>query len=346
MKVAFADGASKKGDAVRGIGVHNSELLKNLDKISDGNTYSQGLNLNDNFSDYDVVHFTSFRPFSVSLPRNKPKNTKFVLTIHDLIPLIYPKVYKSGFKGALNYQINKFLIKKNIDAIITISETSKKDICRFLSVDPKIVNVVYLGAKDSYKVVKNKKELSNVSNKYGLPPKFIFYFGDINYNKNIGTLVDACNSLNIKLVIAGKQALEVENMDFNHPELEHLRNIDFSKTIRLGFISDSEANAILNMASCLVQPSYYEGFGLSVIHAFAAGCPVIASKTQALVEIGGNACIYFDPKSKNDLIEKMKSLIQDKEKQNKLKKLGFERLKKYSWEKTAKETSKVYAKVR
>lgn len=345
MKVAIVSGSSRKDDSVRGIGVHNSELFKAFSKSSNKDINISEINKDDDLSKYDVVHFASFRPYFISLPFTKPKNTKFVLTIHDLIPLIYPNVYKSGIRGGIKLLINKYLIWKNVDAIITISETSKKDICRFLGVDQEKVHVIYLGSKDAHKVIKDKKVLNSIKSRYRLPNDFVFYYGDINYNKNIPTLVKACEKSKIKLVLAGKQTTEVETMDINHPENAHLANVDFKNTIRLGFISDEEANLILNLATCLVQPSYYEGFGLSVVHAFASGCPVIASKTQALVEIGEEACLYFDPKNTDELAEKINIFASDEKMRKEYIKRGLEQAKKFSWKKAAEETLEVYAKV-
>lgn len=348
MRVAIISGSSQNMDAVRGIGVHTSELVKAINKvIKDEKDIEIDLKI-DKSKKYDVVHFTSFKPFFISLPLTKPKGTKFILTIHDLISLIYPKNYPPGLKGKLNYFINMLLVKMYVDEIITISETSKKDICRFMKVDPKIVHAIYLGSKEKYKKIMPPRDKKiNHKNTFKLPGEFVFYLGDINYNKNIPTLVKACEKLGILLVIAGKHVKELKTMDLTHPELIHLKPvyetlINDKKVKRLGYITDKEANEILNLASCLVQPSLYEGFGLQVIEAFAAGCPVIAGKTQALVEIGDEACLYFDTQSVNDLSEKISEVINNKDLREKLIKEGFNRIKKFSWEKTARETLKVY----
>lgn len=342
MKVAIVSGASKKLDSVRGIGVHTNEIIKGIHRISKDIKVDL-LEMSENFSKYDVVHFTSFRPFFISLPFQKPRGTKFVITIHDLIQLIYPKVYKPGIKGSIKFFINKILIKKYVDKIITISETSKKDICRFLAVDPDIVKVIYLAPKSEYKPI-SKQTAFKIIKKFNLPEKFVFYYGDINYNKNINVLIKACELLDIKLVIAGKQALEIETMDLKHPENMHLLNLNLSNVIRLGYVSDEEANAILNSAICLVQPSLYEGFGLSVLHAMASGCPVIVSKTQALVEIGGDACLVFNPNSSIDLSIKIKEVIENKKMASGLVSKGYLHAKKFNWETAALETLAVYEK--
>jgi len=334
MKVAIVSGASKGKDAVRGIGVHTSELFKALRMGSNKNINIPEISPNDDLSKFDVVHFTSFRPFFISLPFTKPKNTKFVLTIHDLIPLIYPNIYKPGIKGKLNYLINKFLVKKYVDAIITISETSKKDIVRFLGVDPKIVNVIYLAPKEIFK----KKKVANnwimeIDGKQ-VPRRFALYTGDVNYNKNIPNLIKACNIANIPLVIAGKQAYEIKNMNLKHAELKHLKNINWRGVIRVGFVPDEVLVDLYNLATVYIQPSLYEGFGLPVLEAVACGTPIVATKTQALVEILGKDLDYVDPYNPDDMARGIS---------NPNKNINLPRI--YSWEKAARETMDLYAKV-
>jgi glycosyltransferase involved in cell wall biosynthesis len=366
IKIAIVTGASAKQDAVRGIGANNSELFKALNLYKDKDIKVPEVSKNDDLSKYDVVHFTVFRPYFISLPFFKPKNTKFVLTIHDMHLLIYPKYFPSGLKGGIKLLINKYLVWKNVDRIITITETSKKDICRFMGVDPKIVDVIYLGPKDSHKVLNKGKWVNEIRKKYNLPDKFVFYLGDVNYNKNIPTLVEACKKAGIRLVIVGKQAREIKEntngfdvrlgprdyirslLGKPHPEIYHYEFLkkEFNKNnvLTLGFVDDFETNQIMNLALCTVQPSFYEGFGLSVIHGFASGSPVIAGRTQALVEVGGNACLYFDPKSVDDLVKKLKMFANSEKTRIEYIKKGHEQVKKYSWKKAAMETLDVYAK--
>jgi glycosyltransferase involved in cell wall biosynthesis len=327
MKVAVDSGPLTSGHAVRGIGVYTRELLKAL-KIDGVDVTSVDM------GQYDVVHFTSFKPFEVSLPFSKPKGTKFVLTIYDLIPLIYPDHYPSGIRGGLAWQINKYLIRKNIDAIITISETSKKDICRFLGIDSKIVHVIYLAPRQVFKKLEIRNSKLEIAKRYGLPEHFAMYVGDVNYNKNIPILVKACKIAKMHLVICGKQAKEIDNQDLNHAELAHLKNIDWSGVTRLGFVSDADLVAIYNLATVYVQPSLYEGFGLPALEAVACGTPLAAAKSQCIVEVLGDDFSYCDSAD----AKSMAKAILNPNKDKKLPRI-------YSWEKTAKETFRVYQNV-
>jgi glycosyltransferase involved in cell wall biosynthesis len=329
--IAIDSGPLVSGDSVRGIGVYTRELLKALKM--DGVDLSHA-----DLYKYEVVHFTRFNPFNICLPFHKPNKTKFVLTIYDLIPLIYPEHYPPGVKGWINWQVNKFLIKRNVDAIITISETSKKDICRFLGVSSNKVHVIYLAPRSIFR----KFEIT----KYGeLPDHFVLYVGDVNFNKNIPLLVRSCKLANIPLVICGKQAANIEKSNLNHPELVHLKNIDWSGVIRLGFVSDEDLVKIYNLADIYIQPSFYEGFGLPILEANAVGVPVICAKSQALVEIAENSALFSDPKDPKDFATKIKLLMKDQNLRKTLIQKGLENAKKYSWQKTAEETNGVYQRL-
>ena len=185
--------------------------------------------------------------------------------------------------------------------------------------------------------------LDNTRKKYGLPNKFVLYVGDVNYNKNILGLAEACNIANIPLVIVGKQATDVR-VDLKHKEnesfSEFLTKYGEDKNIyRLGFVPDSDLVKIFKLASVYCQPSFYEGFGLPVLEAMASGVPVVASKTQALVEIGDDAAIYVNPKDPKDIAKGITEAVGNP---TALKVLGAKRVKLFSWEKAAKETYDYY----
>jgi len=334
MKVAIDSGPLTSGHAIRGIGVNTRELLGAFNSIPHKNVQISEIDfLKEDLSKFDIVHYQYFRPLFADLPFTKPAR-KVILTIHDLIPLIYSEHYPSGLTGAIRFARNKYLVKKNIDAIITISETSKKDICRFLGVDPKIIHVIYLAPRKTFRKLEVGSWTREVVNKYNLPKSFALYVGDVNYNKNIPVLVEACKIAKITLVIAGKQAKEIENQDFTHAELEHLKNLDWSGTIRLGFVPEEDLVALYNLAAVYVQPSFYEGFGLPTLEAVACGTPVVAARTQALVEILGDDLSYVDP---YDAKAMARSIL------NPNKNIKLPRI--YSWERVAKETLKLYAEI-
>lgn len=346
IKVAIDKGPSEKRDSIRGIGMHTKILINTLKKRKD--IYIDEIDCwsESNNQKYDILHFPSFHPHFLSLPWFKKMKT--ILTIHDLIRLIYPKNYPPGIKGQFNFLINKLLIKR-ADAVVTISETSKKDIIRFLGIPEKKIHVVYLAADHGFELIKKKSLLKLVKSKFELPDEFILYTGDVNYNKNLNTLCEAAVRLKKVLVIVGKQAVE-EDVDFSNIEnmafKDFLQKYGKNKYIkRIGYVSTEELSAIYNLATVYCQPSLYEGFGLPILEAFACGCPVVASKIQVFNEIAEGCFVPFDPKSVESLVEALDLAFNDKILRKNMITKGLMQNKKFSWEKTADGTLQVYKKV-
>lgn len=374
MRVAINTGPLSDSHAVRGIGVMVDQQIKALQLEAK----KKGISIEAvdfsaiNLSGYDVVHYPYFFPYNLTLPSEKV-GKKVVVTIQDLIHLIYPKHYPPGFKGRMNYFQQKKRLK-NVDAVVTISETSKKDIVRFLKLNPDSVHVIYLAPKKVFKNLKGSRSLERISTiesvrkRFKLPKEFILYVGDINYNKNVLGLIKACRISKLPLVIVGKQALDIEDSSislpsiegprdwfrfiFNipHPELAHYKELlkefeNSNNVLRLGFVSDKDLAAIYNLAAVYCQPSFYEGFGLPVLEAMACSCPVVISKTNALVEIAGDAALIADPNNPKDMVDKISSVVDSNKVRERLIDSGLKRVKEFSWEKTAKQMINVYKKV-
>lgn len=359
MKVAIDSGPLLSGHKVRGIGVYTRELVKALEEKSRSTknfTVKAVDFVGTDLSKFDVVHYQVFHPHILTLPLRKPAK-KVVVTMHDLIPLIYPDKYPPGVRGKINFVKQKRRLKY-VDAILAVSETSKKDICRLLKINPSKVFVVHEAPRSVFRRLDNKKTLEEVLKKYNLPKEFFLYVGDINYNKNIPLLFEAVKKSGKNLVVAGKQAKEIDNaglglenlngpMDWvrylfgvAHPENAHYDELlelvkGNEKIYRLGFVPDEDLVVLYNMAKAYIQPSLYEGFGLPILEAIECGTPVIASKINAHKEIAGDAAIYFDPKNVSELTKLLKGNVG----------ATGDLPKKYTWEKTATETYQVYKSI-
>jgi glycosyltransferase involved in cell wall biosynthesis len=115
--------------------------------------------------------------------------------------------------------------------------------------------------------------------------------------------------------------------------------------VRLGYLESSEFEAVFRLASVYCQPSFYEGFGLPILEAFERGLPVVSAKTQALVEVGDDACLYVNPNDPQSISDGLTKVIKDKKLAKQLVEKGSERLRLFSWKKCAKETYEVYKRV-
>ena len=353
MKVAIDSGPLTSGHAVRGVGTYTRELIKEIKRLSDQDnklkvdtfdfsTEHRTLNT----VHYDLVHYPTFNPYFITLPLTK--KTKTVVTIHDLIYLIYPNQYPPGIRGTAKFLLNKILVRK-VDAIITVSKTSKKDIVRFLGIPAEKINVIYEAPRKIFRKLESGNWNLEIIKKYTLPKSFVLYVGDVNYNKNLLNLAEACNIAKIPLVLVGKQTTD-KSIDLSHVENQSFaeflnRYSRDSNILRLGFVPDEDLVAIYNLALVYCQPSFYEGFGLSILEAMACGTPVVAAKTQALVEISDGACLFVNPKDPKDIATKLKDLAKDTKLRKQLSETGKVLVKNYSWEKTARETLRVYRNV-
>jgi len=267
------------------------------------------------------------------------------VTVHDVIPLLFPEHYPPGVRGKLNFQAQKLSLK-TAKAIITDSEASQKDIVNYLSVDEKKVFPIYLAAAKKFRPVGEVGTLKRVIANYQLPKKYVLYVGDVNYHKNVLALVEACKKINVPLVIVGKQAA-VKDFDQSHIENQPLVRLikDYGgdpSVLRLGFVPDQDLAAVYSLATVYCQPSLAEGFGLPVLEAMACGAPVVATKAGSLPEIVGQSAVLVNP---NSLTDGLKKVLSSAGLRGKLKTRGFAQVQKFSWEQTARQTLDVYQTV-
>jgi glycosyltransferase involved in cell wall biosynthesis len=342
MNIAFDTGAIEDLNSVRGIGSYTQNLQKELNKYKDSlgiNFVKKGFNPNS----YKLVHYPYFDLFFHTLPiRCKARR---IVTIHDVIPLIFPDKFPTGIKGNINFRLQKLALG-NVDFVICDSETSKNDVIKKLHVPPEKVKVIYLAAADAYRKIANNGSFDPVKLKYNLPDKFSLYAGDINWNKNLNGLLKSVAIAKIPLVMAGSALMDKNLVQVR--DLEALiSELGIGNLIkRTGFIPEKDLVVLYNLAEVVVMPSFYEGFGLPVLEGMACGTPVVCSKNSSLAEIGENAAVFCNPLSPQDIAQKILEVINLSEKEKTtLSAKCLKRAKEFSWEKTAKETIEIYKHV-
>jgi glycosyltransferase involved in cell wall biosynthesis len=233
--------------------------------------------------------------------------------------------------------------------ILTDSQNSKNDIQKIAGFDEDQIDVIPLAPNSIFRPVKEKSVLSSVRRKYHLPKDFFLYVGDVNWNKNISGLLEAFASVvhgkpsfRASLVLVGPAFLNSaikEVVEINR--LIDSLNIRTS-IIRPGFVSDVDLVGIYNTATCLVQPSWYEGFGFPVLEAMASGCPVITSNASSLAEISGPA-VCIEPGDVEGIASQMRRMLElSSEKRIGYLRKGFAWASRFSWQKVALETIQAY----
>ena len=351
MKIAIdtspIDDQSLVSHRVRGVGSYITNLKKSLIKYFPDNKYTfftRGQKLS---KDTDLVQYPYFEPFLLTLPLFNRYKT--IVTVHDLIPLVFPKYFPKGVKGSFKWFMQKSLLK-GVDSIITDSMSSKKDIIKYTGIPATKIHVVFLAADESFRLIHNSKFIiQNLREKYRLPEKFALYVGDVTWNKNLPRLVDAAKKSRIPLVMVGK-ALVSEDFDKKNPWNRDLitvhNNVKEDKNIILpGFVETEELVALYNLATVFVMPSLYEGFGLPILEAMACGCPVITTKEGSIPEVAGDAAFYTDAYDSDKIAKDITEVFEDEKLRKELSITGLKQSSKFFWKKTAEKTVKVYESI-
>ena len=314
----------------------NSKLRRVLNKIND--TFDKDSNINRvkkalKKQDFDIFHPTYYSSYFLKYLKNKP----FVLTVYDMIHEIYPEHFL--FDRGMTTRNKKKLVLK-ADKIIAISENTKKDIIRFYNIKEDKIKVIYLGNSlhPTQGIIKNLPEV---------PKKYILFVGARGLYKNFTYFIESISPLlkndkNLNIVAAGGYSKENH---FSKKEKNLFKKLGIEKQIIHYSIDDKRLSYLYQNAICFVFPSLYEGFGIPVLEAFACNCPAVISNTSSLPEVGGEAVVYFDPTDSDDILKSTERVIQNETLRAEMISKGKEQLKKFSWEKTARDTMDLYSEI-
>ncbi len=220
-----------------------------------------------------------------------PTKAKKIAPIFDMVVYKYPDETHPQIVAVQKRRMA--WVKKEADMVVTISESSKRDIVEILNIPPEKIKVVYLAQTDEFKPQKEERR------------DYVLTIGSpSNLRKNVANVIAACKKINVPLKI-----------------------ID-------GTVAQADLPKLYAQAKCFVYASVYEGFGIPILEAMACGTPVICGQNSSMPEVAGNASTYANVESVDDLAKKIKGI----------KKTGLEiaQASKFSWEKTARETVKLY----
>lgn len=257
-----------------------------------------------------------------------PSRAFKVTTIHDLSPVLFPKlIAKENFRNIYAVHMRRLSwVKKEVDRIIVPSNATKKDLLKMGFNDDKI-RVIPEAIDPNFNRATESK-INEVRARYQINSDYLIVVG-ANPRKNISNIITAYEQYklkkDVKLVIIGTP----QGVD-----LKEDRGLRI-----LGHVSNDEKRALLSGAEALVYPSIYEGFGIPILEAFACECPVLTSNVSSLPEVAGNAAILVDPYDPYSIKSGIDKCLRNR---IKLIELGKKRLKEFSWIKTAEQTLAVY----
>ncbi|MCI7697864.1 MAG: glycosyltransferase family 4 protein [Akkermansia sp.] len=278
---------------------------------------------------YDLVHPTHNNSTEI-LPHIK--KTPLVITIHDMTHELFPQSFSPADPSARR----KREFARRADRIIAISRRTKEDAVRILGVDPDIVDVVYHGNS----LTLPRIPLAHIP---PLPERYVLFVGKRAGYKNFENFIKAFSIIHQKapelhLICVGGGA-------FSDEENRLIAELRLASFVRQLPADDALLATLYSKAEFFVYPSLYEGFGLPLLEAFSCGAPVVCSDASCFPEIAGDAALYFDGNSVENIAEAMEEAFLNETLRSKLRKKGTERLTHFSWAKCAEETLTSYQRV-
>lgn len=273
---------------------------------------------------YDIIAPTYFYA-----PFIKKGRGKMVLTVYDMIHEVFPDIYP---KMNPTVKLKKRMIY-GADHIIAISESTKRDILRFYpDIPEEKISVIYIGS--SFNSVRKSENIS-------LPKRYVLFVGNRKLYKNFNVFFDAMRDIfaefrDLKLVCMGGGKFSMQEIAFLGQYRDRVIQMD---------VSDDKLAAAYAGAECFVFPSLYEGFGIPTLEAFECSCPVVLSNSSSMPEVGGDAVLYCDPYSVEDMREKIRRVLIDGILREKLKEKGRRQLEKFDWDDIARQVVGCYEEV-
>lgn len=274
--------------------------------------------------DFDIFHPTFFDDYYLDHLNGKP----YVLTVHDMIIELYPE-----FINSPGFIKRKKKLVDNAAHIIAVSENTKRDIVNVFGTSADKISVTYHASS----LVDGGDKPEN------LPNKYLLYVGD----RRLGYK-------NFKFFIAAIQPILLDKKElcvvctgdrFTTEENNYFEALGIKNQLKIIFVDDTQMFGLYKSAEMFIYPSYYEGFGIPILEAFQAQCPVVLSNGSCFPEVAGDAGMYFDSKSPEQLRFAVLSLLNNKELRQEIINKGTQRLQNFSWEKSALQTVEIYKEI-
>jgi glycosyltransferase involved in cell wall biosynthesis len=272
------------------------------------------------------------------MPVGSPVST--IVTVHDMSLRLYPQCHPLR-RVLLNRPLMHVAIRQAA-AIVTVSESARRDLLRLHGIAADRVSVVHEAASPAFHPMTDRSTLQRVRTRYRLPARFVLYVGTIEPRKNLSRLVEAFAQARRRgiphhLVCVGPYGWSSRDLTARIGRLGITDAVHFT-----GYAPFEDLPAIYNLGELFVFPSLYEGFGLPVVEAMASGTPVITSNTSSLGEIAADAAFTVDPTSTEAIADALVGVASHDALRRELSARGLRRAAAFSWTQTAKEMLAVY----
>jgi glycosyltransferase involved in cell wall biosynthesis len=293
----------------------------------------------------DLAHI----PHLFSIPRNLP--CRYVMTVHDVLEHLYRARDRSNLRRSLHFQLTRRVLK-GASRILAVSRYTKSEIEKLFGIPGSRIEVVY-NAIDARFLHGHASDADRqvLAERYLVTYPFLLYAGRISPHKNVVRTIEAFSALkaelekdggfpDLKLIIIGDELSK-------HPDLRRtvIRGGVQNDVRFMGFVPIEMLRVFYDAAKIFVFPSLYEGFGLPPLEAMAHGTPVVTSNTSSLPEVVGNAAVLVNPENVFEIMRALHRVLLDQTVREKFKQRGYEQVKKFSWDASARQILSVYKEV-
>ena len=268
-----------------------------------------------------------------------------VVTIHDCIHLMFPQYLPNRF--ALEYaRLSISLASRRAARVLTVSDSSKRDILRFVDTEPDKIDVIYNAYDERFGVEPREEDVVRVRERYQLHDEFVLYAGNVKPHKNLGRLIEAFDMVrrrnleHLKLVLIGDEISKYAALRRAVHRHQLHRYVRF-----LGYLPEETLAVMYRLAGVFVFPSLYEGFGLPPLEAMASGTPVVTSNVSSLPEVAGDAAVLVDPYDPAAIADGIERVLTDERLRHDLRRRGLARAKQFSWEDSVRRVHEIYCQV-
>jgi glycosyltransferase involved in cell wall biosynthesis len=268
-----------------------------------------------------------------------------VVTIHDCIHLMFPQYLPNRF--AFGYARTSIgLAARRATRVLTVSESSKRDILRFVDTEPEKIDVIYNAYDERFAIDPAEEDVVRVRERYQLQDEFVLYAGNVKPHKNLERLIEAFQIVrkrgldHLKLVMIGDEISKYTALR------RAVHRHQLHKYVRfLGYLPEETLAVMYRLAGVFVFPSLYEGFGLPPLEAMASGTPVVTSNVSSLPEVAGDAAILVDPYDPHAIADGIYRVLTDADLRRSLRRKGVARAGQFSWEQSVRRVRKIYNEV-
>ena len=268
-----------------------------------------------------------------------------VVTIHDCIHLMFPQYLPN--RMAFGYaRASIAMAARRATRVMTVSESSKKDIMRFFGTDPSKIDVIYNAYDERFGIEPNADAVERVRERYQLHDQFVLYAGNVKPHKNLERLIEAFHIVrdrgldHLKLVLIGDDISKYASLR------RAVHRHQLHKYVRfLGYLHEDTLAVMYRLASVFVFPSLYEGFGLPPLEAMVSGTPVVTSNVSSLPEVAGDAAVLVDPYDPEAIADGIHRVLTNDQLRQELRQKGLARARQFSWEASVRRVREIYGEV-